>query len=143
MADNKHMSEDEKVLHGMGYAQELSRRMGTFQSFAISFSIICIISGGFGSFPIALATGGPFSLTIGWLIGGAFALVVAASIGRQFSAAASGAGQQLTSTCWAYCSLSQLLTYFFTSSCVICFARQCWVGTCPVGPTPPRSFLWV
>ena len=86
MADNKHMSEDEKVLHGMGYAQELSRRMGTFQSFAISFSIICIISGGFGSFPIALATGGPFSLTIGWLIGGAFALVVAASLGQIASA---------------------------------------------------------
>jgi amino acid transporter len=86
MADNKLISEDEKVLHGMGYAQELSRRMGTFQSFAISFSIICIISGGFGSFPIALATGGPFSLTIGWLIGGSFALVVAASLGQIASA---------------------------------------------------------
>ena len=86
MADNTNMTEDEKVLHGMGYAQELSRRMGTFQSFAISFSIICIISGGFGSFPIALSTGGPFSLTIGWLIGGAFALVVAASLGQIASA---------------------------------------------------------
>ena len=86
MADNKHMSEDERVLHGMGYAQELSRRMGPFQSFAISFSIICIISGGFGSFPIALSTGGPWSLTIGWLIGGVFALVVAASLGQIASA---------------------------------------------------------
>ena len=46
---NEHMSEDEKVLHGMGYAQELHRRMGGFQNFAISFSIICILSGGFGS----------------------------------------------------------------------------------------------
>ena len=59
---NEHMSEDEKVLHGMGYAQELHRRMGGFQNFAISFSIICILSGGFGSFPIALSTGGTFSL---------------------------------------------------------------------------------
>jgi amino acid transporter len=82
MANNTHMSEDEKVLHGMGYAQELSRRMGPFQSFAISFSIICIISGGFGSFPIAMSTGGPWSLTIGWIIGGLFALVVAASLGQ-------------------------------------------------------------
>jgi amino acid transporter len=80
------MDEDTKVLHEMGYAQELSRRMGPFQSFAISFSIICIISGGFGSFPIALSTGGPFSLTIGWLIGGAYALVVAASLGQIASA---------------------------------------------------------
>lgn len=86
MADNKHMSEDEKVLHGMGYAQELSRRMGPFQSFAISFAIICIISGGFGSFPIALSTGGPFSLTLGWIIGGVFALIVATSLGQIASA---------------------------------------------------------
>jgi amino acid transporter len=86
MADNKHMSEDEKVLHSMGYAQELSRRMGPFQSFAISFAIICIISGGFGSFPIALSSGGPFSLTVGWLIGGVYALIVAASLGQIASA---------------------------------------------------------
>ncbi len=82
----EHMSEDEKVLHGMGYAQELSRRMGGFQNFAISFSIICILSGGFGSFPIALSTGGGFSLTIGWLVGGMFALVVAAGLGQIASA---------------------------------------------------------
>ena len=82
----EHMNEDEKVLHGMGYAQELHRRMGVFQNFAISFSIICILSGGFGSFPIALSTGGGFSLTIGWLVGGAFALVVAAGLGQIASA---------------------------------------------------------
>ena len=91
MADNKHMSEDEKVLHSMGYAQELSRRMGPFQSFAISFAIICIISGGFGSFPIALSAGGPFSLTVGWLIGGVYALIVATSLGQ-----ISGAGFAFT-----------------------------------------------
>ena len=84
--NNVHQSEDEKILHGMGYAQELSRRMGPFQSFAISFSIICIISGGFGSFPIALSSGGPWSLTIGWLIGSIYALVVAASLGQIASA---------------------------------------------------------
>lgn len=83
---NHHMTEDEKVLHGMGYAQELSRRMGAFQSFAISFSIICILSGGLGSFPIALSTGGPFSLTVGWLVGGAYALIVAAALGQIASA---------------------------------------------------------
>ncbi|TGR36504.1 amino acid permease, partial [Mesorhizobium sp. M1C.F.Ca.ET.195.01.1.1] len=74
------------MLHSMGYAQELSRRMGAFQSFAISFSIICILSGGFGSFPIALSTGGPFSLTIAWIIGNAYPLIVAASLGQIASA---------------------------------------------------------
>jgi amino acid transporter len=83
---NKHISEDEKLLHNMGYAQELSRRMGTFQSFAISFAIICIISGGFGSFPIALSSSGPFGLTIGWIIGGVYALIVAAALGQIASA---------------------------------------------------------
>ncbi|MFN8993507.1 MAG: amino acid permease, partial [Pseudomonadota bacterium] len=83
---NTPLDEDTKILHSMGYAQELSRRMGAFQSFAISFSIICIISGGLGSFPIALSTGGPFSLTIGWLIGGAYALIRAAALGQIASA---------------------------------------------------------
>ena len=40
---------DIKVLHGMGYAQELERRMSRFSNFAISFSIICILSGGINS----------------------------------------------------------------------------------------------
>ena len=52
MADHK-LTEDEKVLHGMGYAQELARRMGGFSNFAISFSIICILAGGITAFPVA------------------------------------------------------------------------------------------
>src|SRR5688572_21176966 len=35
-------SEDEKLLHKLGYAQELFRAMGGFQNFAISFTIISI-----------------------------------------------------------------------------------------------------
>jgi amino acid transporter len=78
--------EDVKVLHGMGYAQELDRRMKAFSNFAISFSIICILAGGITTFHVALASGGPFSVTIGWLIGGVFALVVASSLGQIASA---------------------------------------------------------
>ncbi len=86
MAEHHHLTEDEKVLHSMGYAQELSRRMGTFQSFAISFSIICIISGGLASFPIAMSTVGPWTATICWILGGVYALIVAASLGQIASA---------------------------------------------------------
>src|SRR3954451_7229703 len=78
--------EDVKVLHGMGYAQELDRRMKTFSNFAISFSIICILAGGITTYPVALSSGGPFSVTIGWVIGGVFAMVVAASLGQIASA---------------------------------------------------------
>ncbi|MFN0192284.1 MAG: amino acid permease [Aestuariivirga sp.] len=86
MADNTHMTEDEKVLHGMGYAQELARRMGGFSNFAISFSIICILAGGITAFPVAFSSGGGFSVAIGWVIGGLFALIVAASVGQIASA---------------------------------------------------------
>jgi len=78
--------EDVKVLHSMGYAQELARRMGGFSNFAISFSIICILAGGITSFPLAMGTGLGFEATIGWIIGGVFALIVAACLGQIGSA---------------------------------------------------------
>ncbi|MDX6334262.1 MAG: hypothetical protein QOG05_1602, partial [Streptosporangiaceae bacterium] len=39
------LSEDEQALHQMGYAQELRRRMSGFSNFAVSFTIISILSG--------------------------------------------------------------------------------------------------
>ena len=36
---------DRQILHALGYAQELSRRMSGFSNFAISFTIISILSG--------------------------------------------------------------------------------------------------
>lgn len=85
MAEHK-LTEDEKVLHNMGYAQELARRMGGFSNFAISFSIICILAGGITAFPVAFSSGGGFSVAVGWVIGGLFALIVAASVGQIASA---------------------------------------------------------
>ncbi len=73
--------EDMKVLHGMGYAQELSRSMSKFSNFAISFSIICILSGGINSFAQALGSVGGAGAGIGWIVGcalsGMFALAMA------------------------------------------------------------------
>ena len=37
--------DDERLLHRLGYAQELLRGMGGFQNFAISFTIISILAG--------------------------------------------------------------------------------------------------
>ena len=42
----KVLAEDEKTLLGMGYKQELARRMDGFSNYAISLSIICILAGG-------------------------------------------------------------------------------------------------
>lgn len=73
--------EDLKVLHGMGYAQELQRSMSKFSNFAISFSIICILSGGINSFAQSIASVGGAGGGIGWIVGaalsGMFALAMA------------------------------------------------------------------
>lgn len=84
-ADHQH-DEDVKTLHSMGYSQELSRRMGLFQNFAISFSIICILAGGITAFPLSLSGAGGASLGIGWPLACAFALLVACSLGQIASA---------------------------------------------------------
>ena len=78
---DKDKGEDLKVLHGMGYAQELSRSMSKFSNFAISFSIICILSGGINSFAQAISSVGGAGAGIGWIVGcvlsGMFALAMA------------------------------------------------------------------
>lgn len=80
--DEKQVHEqDVKILHSMGYAQELSRRMHAFSNFAISFSIICILSGGINSLGQATSGAGGAAIGIGWpvgvLISGLFALALA------------------------------------------------------------------
>jgi amino acid transporter len=66
----------------MGYAQELRRGLGTFSNFAISFSIISILAGGFTSFWIGLVFGGPLVVVLGWLIVGALSLCVGMAMGE-------------------------------------------------------------
>ena len=78
---DKDKHEDIKVLHGMGYAQELDRSMSKFSNFAISFSIICILSGGINSLGQATSGAGGAAIGIGWPVGvlmsGVFALALA------------------------------------------------------------------
>ncbi len=77
------MSEDDdvRILHGMGYAQELSRRLGRFSNFAISFSIICILAGGINSLAQATSGAGGAAIGLGWplgvLISGSFGVAMA------------------------------------------------------------------
>src|ERR1035437_9187538 len=57
---------DEQELAALGYKQELRRSWSGFSNFAISFSIICILSGGLTSFGQAWNNGGPAVIAIGW-----------------------------------------------------------------------------
>src|SRR2546423_5261884 len=59
-------SSDVETLHRLGYAQELRRRMGTFSNFAVSFTIISILSGCLTLFYFGMSNGGPAVMTLGW-----------------------------------------------------------------------------
>src|SRR6478609_696079 len=78
--------EDVKVLHGMGYAQELDRRLSRFSNFAVSFSIICILSGGINSLPQATSGAGGIAIGIGWLVGCFVSLTFAVAMSQISSA---------------------------------------------------------
>ena len=67
---------DVQKLHEMGYAQELLRRMGGFSNFAVSFTIISILSGCMTLYGYGMVTGGPVEMSIGWPLIGLMVLVV-------------------------------------------------------------------
>jgi len=71
---------DARDLRALGYAQELFRTMGGFSNFAISFSIISILTGAVTLYEHGLAMGGPAEMAFGWPLVSVFALTVALSM---------------------------------------------------------------
>jgi len=74
------LSSDEETLHRLGYAQELRRRMSGFSNFAVSFTIISILSGCLTLYGYGMNTGGPAIIVWGWPIVGIFTLLVGLSM---------------------------------------------------------------
>jgi amino acid permease (GABA permease) len=70
------LSSDEQRLHQLGYAQELSRTMSGFSNFAVSFTIISILSGCLTLYGFGMNTGGPVMIVWGWPIVGVMTLFV-------------------------------------------------------------------
>jgi len=77
---------DRQQLHGFGYAQQLFREMGGFSNFAISFSIISILTGAVTLYGYGLRAGGPLVMTLGWPLVTIFTLSVAAGLAELASA---------------------------------------------------------
>ena len=77
---------DQEDLSRFGYAQELFRSMGGFSNFAISFSIISILTGAVTLYGYGLEMGGPLEMSIGWPLATLFTLTVAASMAELCSA---------------------------------------------------------
>ncbi len=78
--------QDMRDLHALGYAQQLYREMGGFSNFAISFSIISILTGAVQLFGYGLQFAGPVINTFGWPLVSLFTLCVAASMAELASA---------------------------------------------------------
>ncbi|HET7180734.1 MAG TPA: amino acid permease [Candidatus Limnocylindrales bacterium] len=80
------IQQDIKDLHGLGYAQELFRTMGGFSNFAISFSIISILTGAVILYDYGLAWAGKAAVTLGWPLITIFVLCIAAAMAEIASA---------------------------------------------------------
>src|SRR5215471_9907118 len=79
-------SDDVALLHKMGYAQELLRRMSGFSNFAISFTIICILAGGITSLQLGISAVGGAAAGVVWPVGVLFSLIVALCMAQVASA---------------------------------------------------------
>src|SRR5262245_36929526 len=80
------IQQDVEDLKRLGYAQQLFREMGGFANFAISFSIISVLTGAVLLFGYGLKFAGPLINTVGWPIASVFTLCVAASMAELSSA---------------------------------------------------------
>jgi amino acid transporter len=77
---------DARALSRLGYAQELLRAMGGFSSFALSFSIISVLTGVVTTYDVAISNGGPAALGLGWPLVSIGTLLVALSMSELASA---------------------------------------------------------
>ncbi len=92
------VQEDLRDLHRLGYAQQLFREMGGFSNFAISFSIISILTGAILLFGFGLRFAGPLVNSVGWPLVSLFVLIIAASMAELASAYPTAGGLYF----WAY-----------------------------------------
>src|SRR5688572_32937353 len=77
---------DAEDLRRLGYRQQLFREMGGFSNFAVSFSIISILTGAVLLYGYGLKFGGPLVNSIGWPLVSVLTLAVAASMAEIASA---------------------------------------------------------
>jgi amino acid transporter len=77
---------DEEDLRRLGYTQQLLREMGGFSNFAVSFSIISVLTGSVLLYGYGLKLAGPIVNTVGWPVASILTLAIAASMAELASA---------------------------------------------------------
>jgi len=76
------LDRDAEELRKLGYAQQLLRDMGGFANFALSFSIISVLTGAITLYGYGLKMGGPLEMTLGWPLVSLLTVPVAASLAQ-------------------------------------------------------------
>ncbi|ROR46489.1 amino acid permease [Kitasatospora cineracea] len=77
---------EDDYLRSLGYQPELLRKMGSFGNFAVSFSVISVLSGCMTLFGFGLTAGGPTVMMLGWVAVGLAVLLVGMSLAEVTSA---------------------------------------------------------
>jgi amino acid transporter len=81
-SDTEQRTRDAAELAHLGYAQQLLREMGGFGNFAVSFSVISVLTGAVSLYGYGLRYGGPFGVVVGWALVATLTLPVAASLAQ-------------------------------------------------------------
>jgi amino acid transporter len=101
------LSADEQDLQRFGYSQEFLRGFGGFSNFALSFSIISILTGAVTLFDYGLSMGGPREMLLGWPLVTFGTLMVTLSMAELCSALPTSGGMyhwsaELGGPTWAW-----------------------------------------
>lgn len=83
---------DEERLAQLGYTQVLARRMSAFSNYAVSFTIISVLSGCLTLYLFGMNTGGPAVIVWGWVAVGLMTLFVGLAMAEICSAYPTSAG---------------------------------------------------
>jgi amino acid transporter len=139
------IQQDIKDLHRLGYAQELFRTMGGFSNFAISFSIISILTGAVILYDYGLAWAGTAAVLIGWPLVTVFVLTIAASMAEVASAYPTAGGlyywaSRMKSKDWGWWTAWFNLIGQFAIVAGINFAAAFFLNQTIVGPLTGDAF---
>jgi len=98
---------DSRDLSKLGYKQELRRSFGGFSNFALSFSVISILTGAVTLYGYGLSMGGPRQMTLGWPLATLGTLLIVLSMAELCSAFPTSGGMihwsaQLGGPTWAW-----------------------------------------
>ncbi len=101
------LSTDEQDLQRLGYTPQFLRGFGGFSNFALSFSIISILTGAVTLFDYGLSMGGPREMLLGWPLVTFGTLMVALSMAELCSALPTSGGMyhwsaELGGSTWAW-----------------------------------------